>query len=127
MFNQVGDFRDKSLALDELLTSMEGDFLQATLFKGWNVNNILRHLHVWNWAATVALTEPAKFQEFISDAFPFVRKEKLHDFERERLNGICGQELLDAWRQGVIDLCAHYGSADPEHCRFGSQHIRLII
>jgi hypothetical protein len=63
---QAQDFYDESLALNALLEPLsESEFESATLFKGWTINNIVRHLHVWNIAADLSIMDEAAFTEFL--------------------------------------------------------------
>ena len=46
------DFRQECKGIEQLIASIRvQDFDEPTGFKNWTVNNILRHLHVWNKAA----------------------------------------------------------------------------
>ena len=64
---QAQDFYDESLALNALLEPLsESEFESATLFKGWTINNIVRHLHVWNIAADLSIMDEAAFTEFLA-------------------------------------------------------------
>ena len=46
---QAQDFLDESKALHTLLAPLgDADFGQATAFKGWTFDDVLRHLHYWN-------------------------------------------------------------------------------
>lgn len=115
MFQQVIDFHDESEALFQLLESLsDDDFERCTQFKNWTINNILRHLHVWNRAATMALVEPAEFQAFLTQASPYIMKTQLSDFEHRYLSGSQARELLGTWNQGVTDLCEYYGPVEPK-------------
>jgi Mycothiol maleylpyruvate isomerase N-terminal domain len=63
---QATDFLDESEALSALLAPLSDAELEThTQFKGWTINNIIRHLHVWNIAADLALSDEAAFGEFI--------------------------------------------------------------
>ena len=64
---QATDFLDESMALDGLLEPLaEGDFDTPTQFKGWTINNIMRHLHVWNIAVDLSLRDEAAFGAFVA-------------------------------------------------------------
>ena len=52
---QAFDFRDESSYLFDILKDLsENDLNTKTQFKKWTFNTIIRHLHVWNYAAKVA-------------------------------------------------------------------------
>ena len=57
---QAQDFLDESEALHALLAPLDdAAFEQATLFKRWTINQIIRHLHFWNISADLALNDEA--------------------------------------------------------------------
>ena len=79
---QVTDFLEESEALRTVLGSLlDADFETPTQFKGWTINNILRHLYVWNIAADLALSNEAAFGEFIAQMTAGIRGGRLPDFE----------------------------------------------
>lgn len=54
-FPQVQDFLDESEALFQAVRGLEAeDFTRPTQFKGWTVDDVLRHLHFWNRAVDFA-------------------------------------------------------------------------
>jgi hypothetical protein len=58
MFSQVDDFRDESEALYQLMRPLDADACgTVTQFKQWTLNDILGHLHLWNHAANLSLTD----------------------------------------------------------------------
>ncbi|GIS87398.1 MAG: hypothetical protein CM1200mP18_01080 [Gammaproteobacteria bacterium] len=51
MFQQPDDFKNESEALFELINELSDDQLyRQTQFKNWTINDIITHLHMWNWA-----------------------------------------------------------------------------
>jgi len=115
MFQQVTDFRDESDALWTLLKSLnDEDFEQQTQFKQWTFNDIIGHLYMWNCAADLSLEQPQAFQEFLSDVMVFVKQENFRAFEQNWLNGLNGRALCDTWHDGYLDLCQHFGGANPK-------------
>ena len=66
MFQQPLDFRDESEALFELIGVLSDDELcRQTQFKLWTINDIITHLHMWNWAADLSLTDESALLEFV--------------------------------------------------------------
>ena len=64
--HQAQDFRDESAALAALVAPLaDADFERETLFKSWTINNVLRHLHVWNIAAARSIEGDEAFGAFI--------------------------------------------------------------
>jgi len=112
---QAQDFLDESEALYALVAPLnDAAFEQVTLFKGWTINNILRHLHVWNLAVDLSLVDEAGFTQMISDLFGAERGVKFTEKENAILNGLSGQPLLEAWITGARKAAEHFGAADPK-------------
>jgi uncharacterized protein (TIGR03084 family) len=112
---QATDFSDECEALQKLLAPLgEAAFEMPTLFKGWTINNILRHLHVWNIAADLSLIDEVAFGEFIAAMMEGVRGGRLPDFENAYLEGLGGQALLSAWAEQYRAMTARFAAADPK-------------
>lgn len=112
---QAQDFYDESAALDALLKPLsEHEFETATLFKGWTINNIVRHLHVWNIAADLSIEDEAAFLEFLQEMSAGVRGGRLPDFEATYLEGLAGQELRQTWIARAKTMAAHFAAAEPK-------------
>jgi uncharacterized protein (TIGR03084 family) len=115
MFPQVIDFRDESAALYELLSPLNSEALGTeSQFKQWTFNDILGHLHLWNHAADLSLTDEAAFQAFIGEVFHYVASGSLRAFEQQWLDGLQGRELLEQWHGFVLRMAEHFGAADPQ-------------
>ena len=114
MFSQVSDFRDESAALYELLRPLGAEvFDRKTQFKQWTFNDILGHLHMWNWAADLSLHDEAAFEVFIARVLRELASNGLRPFETEWLDGLAGPELLDTWFEFLIGMSSRFGAADP--------------
>jgi uncharacterized protein (TIGR03084 family) len=112
---QAQDFLDESKALAALLEPLaNADFATTTQFKGWTIDNILRHLHVWNIAADQSLTDEAAFAGFLQQMMAGVRGGRLPDFEARYLDGLSGQALLAAWIGHAEKTADHFAAADPK-------------
>ena len=60
------DFKEESNSLYNILKEKNDDvFNSATQFKSWTINDVLYHLHVWNNAAYLSLTDEKKFSKFM--------------------------------------------------------------
>lgn len=115
MFPQVIDFRDESEALYELMQPLDAEALDTvTQFKQWTFNDVLGHLHLWNHAAYLSLTDEAAFQAFIGEVFQYVASGSLRSFEKQWLDGLCGRELLEQWHDFVLEMSERFGAADPQ-------------
>ncbi len=112
---QATDFLDESAALFALLAPLaETDFDTPTQFKGWTINNILRHLHVWNIAADLSLRDETAFGAFISAMMAGVRGGKLPEFEAAYLNDLSGHDLKNAWIKRATQIAGAFAAADPK-------------
>ena len=112
---QATDFLDESMALDGLLEPLaEGDFDTPTQFKGWTINNIMRHLHVWNIAVDLSLCDEAAFGAFVAAMMAGVRGGKLPEFEASYLDGLSGHALRKAWMDRAAATSAAFAAADPK-------------
>jgi uncharacterized protein (TIGR03084 family) len=112
---QAQDFRDESAALAALLAPLgEADFEQETLFKHWTINNILRHLHVWNIAAGKSLEGDEAFAGFMAQLMGNGSRLRFTEMEATYLDGLSGRALLEAWSEGFDDLAARFANTDPK-------------
>ena len=113
---QATDFLDESEALSALLAPLsDAEFETPTQFKHWTINNIVRHMHVWNIAADLALSDETAFAEFIEKMMAGVRGGRLPDFEVEYLGGLSAQDLVAAWGAQFRAMTARFAAADPKH------------
>ncbi len=115
MFRQPIDFKDESDALYTLLKSTcDEGMARPTGFKGWTINDIIGHLHMWNWAADLSLHDREAFTEFYVEAGPAVQAKGLRGFEEKWLDGLNGRDLLEAWRQFYLETAERFAVADPK-------------
>ena len=60
MLTEAADFKAESDALHALLQDKDdADFERPTLFKDWSVNDVMGHLHIWNHAVNLSVTDEA--------------------------------------------------------------------
>lgn len=115
MLQQAIDFRDESEALFELLAQLsDDDFERATQFKGWTLNDVLGHLHMWNWAADLALQDGDAFMEFAGQVMADVKAGSLRGFEAKWREGLSGQKLRDTWHEFLGPMSDRFAAADPK-------------
>lgn len=111
---QALDFRDESEAINALLLPLsDADCARQTLFKGWTIDEVLRHLHVWNIAADLALSDTAAFRAFLGQMAAGIRGGRLPDFEQVYLEGLSGTELRAAWIGQARAMTPRFAAADP--------------
>ncbi len=116
MLEQAIDFRDESDALAALLEPLPEDaFSRPTQFKTWTLNDVIGHLHFWNWAADLSLTDEAGFTAVMSEVS---EKQKaghtLRQTETVFLGDLNGHELLEAWRGFYGPMAERFAAADPK-------------
>ncbi|MEJ2088762.1 MAG: TIGR03084 family metal-binding protein [Gammaproteobacteria bacterium] len=110
---QAEDFLAESEALYGLVASLdEADMERPTAFKGWTINHVIRHLHVWNFAADLSLTDGDAFQAFFDRVGSRIAG-SLKDFETEWLEGLAGAALVERWRSFYTEMADRFGAADP--------------
>ena len=104
------DFRGESEALHALVEPLdEAELDRATAFKGWTINMVIRHLHIWNLAAEMSLKADGSFEAYYAKLAEHLGKGgKMTGFEAEWLDGLKGQALVAAWQAG---LCRERRSA----------------
>ena len=116
MFEQPADFLAESTALHRLLADRDASTLaQPTRFKRWTIDEILRHLHVWNQAAALSLTDEPAFLAMMA-RLRAVREQggHLRDFEAQQTGGLAGPALRSAWYAGCEATAQAFAPADPK-------------
>jgi uncharacterized protein (TIGR03084 family) len=115
MFQQPLDFRDESEALFELIGVLSDDELcRQTQFKLWTINDIITHLHMWNWAADLSLTDESALLEFIGRVNAAIPQIGMRQFETHWIDGLTGRALVSKWREYYTDMAARWVDADPK-------------
>lgn len=113
---QVDDFVAESSALYEVLTGLSAaDYARATQFKGWTVNDVLQHLHIFNLMADWSLSDPDRFANEWQ-AFDGAMKagETMVAITDRLLDGLGGPELLATWDAQIRDMAPRFAAADPK-------------
>ena len=115
MFQQPIDFKEESNALYDLLKDKsDAELAKPTQFKNWTINNILGHLHMWNWAADLSLKGGGEFSTFMKEVSKEMEKTDLRTFEEKWLDGLCGRKLLDTWKDLYLEIADRFAAADPK-------------
>lgn len=116
VITEAEDFRDESESLYDLLDGLdESAYCEPTLFKNWSTNQVLRHLHMWNWAACLALTDDLAFVDFYARLSERMQQGTLmSDVEREFCADESGPKLLQSWRKTFEDCAGQFRGADPK-------------
>ena len=113
---QAADFRDESDAIFALLEPLaDADWDRATQFKGWTINDVIAHLHMWNYAACLTLADADAFLKFRRELADYVKAGGTHlQFNHAWLGGIRGRALLARWRDLHRDTAEQFAVADPK-------------
>jgi uncharacterized protein (TIGR03084 family) len=112
---QAEDFRSECDAIHALVSPMNADALgRPTAFKDWSADTIFRHLHVWNIAADLSLTDEEAFRNFFTKVGSAVAKGGMSTFEADYLNGLSGPALVAEWAAFYPVLADHFAAADPK-------------
>lgn len=112
---QAADFKDESDALHNVLAPLAtADFDVPTQFNGWTINNILQHLHHFNILADLSLNDSDAFVAEYKKVADLRAKVGFVACSDELLDGLKGEELLNAWRAYVADMTPRFAAADPK-------------
>ncbi|MCS6947560.1 MAG: TIGR03084 family metal-binding protein [Steroidobacteraceae bacterium] len=110
------DFRAECVALNELLMRMDAtEWRTPTQFKGWTADDIIGHLHVFDYAAQLTLSGAVAVREF----FDYLQANRsptwtLRDVTRQWLAGCAGPTLRVRWFEFAMQLAARYAALDPK-------------
>ncbi len=113
---QAEDFRAESRALAAILEDLpEAEFHRETQFKGWTIDHVLGHLHLFNAAAEASLQGEAAFAAFIAPVLRDMQAGRsILECQFPWLDGLSGRALFAAW-QGGAERCADaFAAADPK-------------
>src|SRR5262245_55697044 len=99
MLTQAIDYRDECDALHALLVDVDAArWSQATQFKRWTLDDVLGHLHMFDYAARLTLESPQAFTSFWdSVVHSLAAGRSMADYARVWLRGCRGPELLQRW------------------------------
>ena len=108
---QAQDFLEESRALYAPLKELtDQDFDRVTLFKDWTINDVLRHLHYWNWMAELQLSDEARLE----DELAAVGRESMRTREQAHVSGAGGRTLLASWWEQAQKTARIFTTADPK-------------
>ena len=113
---QAKDFLEECRQLYDLLSDKsEKDFISPTLFKGWTVNDVIGHLHIFNFAAECSLKSSGEFEQFFAPvALELEKGRSLIEAQRPWLENLAGKELLMSWWDGSRRLADAFEVTDPK-------------
>lgn len=113
---QAQDFLDESLSLAAILEPLDNaGFARQTLFKGWTIEDVLGHLHMFNHAANLTAESGDKFETFFAPVAAQLSAGKtLLQTQHGWLDGLTGRQLFKAWHRGCEQTAARYAEIDPK-------------
>ena len=113
---QANDFLAECNSLVELLHHHpDSIFDRVTLFKGWTINDVIGHLHMFNVAARLTLEDDQKFADFFAPVSADLKAGKsMLDAQNVWLDGLAGLALFDVWRSECKALTELYATTDPK-------------
>ncbi len=113
---QAEDFREESRILAAVLEPLsEADFFQKTQFKGWTIDDVLGHLHIFNHAAVLALEDGDKFHTFFGGMSKLMQEgASLLQAQYPWLDGLKGRALFEEWRTLSEKVADDFAKADPK-------------
>ena len=115
MLQQAIDFRDESQALYELMAPLDDvAFTTGTQFKQWTFDDVIGHLHFWNRAAELSLTDEAAFGALLAGVMKSIAGGGIRAFERDHLGGLAGKALLREWHGSAENMSERFIAADPQ-------------
>lgn len=114
-FSQPRAFLEESEALHALLASRpESELLLVTQFKGWTIEDVVAHLHLFNLAAGMSLRDASSLRTFFAD----LRRARaggrgLREVTLDYLGPLRGRALLDQWRSDCDAIAREFEAVDP--------------
>lgn len=114
-FEQVQDFLEESEALFAVLRDLgEEDFERETQFKGWTVEDVVRHLHFWNRAVDFAAEGEQAFSGLKARVTrAFAAGKSLRAVERKAVPET-GRVLRASWIGFARGLAKRWDDMDPK-------------
>lgn len=115
VLTQAEDYRNECEVLDGLLAAVApSQWNEPTQFKHWTFCDVVGHLHMFDRAALLTLSDPEGFSELIGVVLKTLSDGKsMRDCTRAWLGELTGPELLMRWRQGYLSVGDLYAAADP--------------
>ncbi len=115
---EAEDFRAEARVLKAALVDLsEAELAAPTLFKAWMVADVIGHLHMFDVAARLSLTDADAFRVFSAPIVAGMAAgrgliEIQNDWLAER--GLSGRALLGAWAAETERLADAFAGADPK-------------
>ena len=115
MLKEALDFKAESDGLYALMKDLDdADFAAPTQFKGWTLNNVLEHLHMWNWAANESHADEDNFVSWLDTAMKAIGQSNMRTYEGQWVDGLSGRALLQAWHEFYTAMAERMVDIDPK-------------
>ena len=113
---QAEDYRAEARALAAVLADLEdGDLATETQFKGWTIDDVIGHLHMFDVAAELSGTDPDGMSNFLKPVFAAIADGRsLIDAQNVWLDGLSGRALRDRWIAQAERTADVYADYDPK-------------
>jgi len=116
MLQQAIDFQAES---DELRVLLEGlneqDWHRETQFKHWTINDVLAHIHFFNYAADLALRDSVAFASLMQNLTAAIKQGATHlAFTHAWLGAARNRELMNQWLDFYQEMAGRFMAADPK-------------
>jgi len=115
MLTQAIDYREECDTLHALLADVETSrWSQPTQFKRWTLDDVLGHLHMFDYAARLTLEGPHAFGAFWDSLVNArIAGRSMVEYTRVWLRGCSGRELLQRWHEFSHQVASEYAGLDP--------------
>lgn len=108
---QARDFGAECETLHALMKDIaESEYERPSAFKGWTGNDVLVHLHFWNKAADLSLSDPDALMELIGKV---MQGGTMRAFENSYVEPR-GHALLRDWYALAMDMTERWSALDPK-------------
>ena len=115
MLQQAIDFREESEALYQLVAPLTQEQLeQKTQFKGWRILDVVSHLHMWNWAADLSLTDRDGFSAFLKEFMEEAMSNGLRAAEQKQLEKLGVSDMVPTWHDYSLAMSDRFAAAQPK-------------
>ncbi|MEZ5851738.1 MAG: TIGR03084 family metal-binding protein [Hyphomicrobiaceae bacterium] len=116
VLQQILDARAEADELDAMLRSVaDADYARVTQFKGYTIDDVLRHLHQGDFMAMATLKTPEAFRAILAER-QARRAEGVspRDDARLQFGHLSGDELRRRWHAAFVELCEGLAACDPD-------------
>lgn len=112
---EAADFLAETETLHDAIATLDAKgFEGRTQFKGWTVNDVIVHLHFWNRAADLSVSDEPAFGDFGNRVMAvFERGGSLREIENVDI-AARGPELRALWIEHARDMATRWRDIDPK-------------